>query len=276
MENFRIESLEINKIGAFEHLKMVFPEKKKLYEDLAEIHILTGENGTGKSTVLMVLTSIADNSNEKDYFGRIWRDNTDNYNSSHQISYKFNDERKEHGRLTMKAYYTPPIGLQENLNSIMPVNYSFFSYSSYRNTHSISSNENGHFNPFVDAVKFNKSLDPRNFIDWILSTKTRALIAKDGGNEVESLAYLSAISEIEKALSTITEKMIEFVLKSKPSLYVALKVDGLELNIDVLPDGIKSTITWLGDLLMRLENITWIDQTEISLHQNFILCFLSH
>ena len=53
MENFRIESLEINKIGAFEHLKMDFPKKKD--PEKAEIHILTGENGTGKSTVLEVL-----------------------------------------------------------------------------------------------------------------------------------------------------------------------------------------------------------------------------
>ena len=53
MENFRIESLEINKIGAFEHIKMDFP--KKTDPEKAEIHILTGENGTGKTTVLEVL-----------------------------------------------------------------------------------------------------------------------------------------------------------------------------------------------------------------------------
>ena len=59
MENFRIESLEINKIGAFEHIKMDFPQKTD--PDKAEIHILTGENGTGKSTVLEALANIAFN-----------------------------------------------------------------------------------------------------------------------------------------------------------------------------------------------------------------------
>ena len=64
MENFRIESLEINKIGAFEHLKMDFPKKKD--PEKAEIHILTGENGTGKSTVLEALSSLGyQNRNEK-------------------------------------------------------------------------------------------------------------------------------------------------------------------------------------------------------------------
>jgi len=50
-----------------------------------------------------------------------------------------------------------------------------------------------------------------------------------------------------------------------------LKMDGQSLDIDVLPDGIKSTIRWLGDLLMRLENIPWTEATLISLHQNFVL-----
>jgi len=53
MRNFRIESLEINEIGPFEHLKIYFPLKKD--QDKAEIHILTGENGTGKSTILEAL-----------------------------------------------------------------------------------------------------------------------------------------------------------------------------------------------------------------------------
>ena len=69
MENFRIESLEINKIGAFEHLKMDFP--KKIDPEKAEIHILTGENGTGKSTVLEMLASCADNSNEERLYKKI-------------------------------------------------------------------------------------------------------------------------------------------------------------------------------------------------------------
>lgn len=77
MEKFRIESLEINKIGAFEHIKMDFPVKKKEYTHLAEIHILTGENGTGKTTILESLTAICD---EK--LGR----NTNTNNKFHKYS----------------------------------------------------------------------------------------------------------------------------------------------------------------------------------------------
>ena len=56
MENFRIESLEISQVGVFNHLKIDFPEKKNT--GLAEIHILTGENGTGKTTILEMLAEL--------------------------------------------------------------------------------------------------------------------------------------------------------------------------------------------------------------------------
>ena len=56
MENFRIESLEISQVGVFNNLKIDFPEKKNT--GLAEIHILTGENGTGKTTILEMLAEL--------------------------------------------------------------------------------------------------------------------------------------------------------------------------------------------------------------------------
>jgi predicted ATPase len=268
MENFRIESLEINKIGAFEHIKMDFP--KKTDPDKAEIHILTGENGTGKSTVLMLLTGVADNSNEKELFKRI-NGNPENP-SIYTIRY---GGIKKMTRLIMTAHYTPPDSIQtsETHNSLTPVNYAFFAYSTNRFIGSYSTTiiENQSSNPFKDALKFDKTEESGNFLNWILTTKTRALVAKDKSDINESKLYIQSIKEIENALSGIMEQTIKFVLGSKPTLYLAIKVDETELNIDVLPDGIKSTLIWLGDLLMRLENISWIDNTKISLHQNFIL-----
>ena len=54
MENFRIERLQIAQIGPFKDIDINFRPKKEI--DKAEIHILTGGNGTGKSTVLQCLS----------------------------------------------------------------------------------------------------------------------------------------------------------------------------------------------------------------------------
>ncbi len=268
MENFRIERLEINKIGAFEHLQMDFP--KKIDPEKAEIHILTGENGTGKTTILTLLTGIVDNSNENFYRSRILTGET-----RFKVIYKDSQGDNDHFEWYANRLYNSPetLKLKKNITYPFVVNYAFFAYSNnrYFDLKNTTIQESTPYNPFKDAVNFNKPTDFKSFTDWILSTKTRALVAKANGNESEAQTYLSAIAAVEKAIAEITGQTIEFVLLSKPILHLALKVDGIELGFEVLPDGIKSMIIWMGDLLMRLENIYWIDQSRISIHQNFIL-----
>ena len=48
----RIEGLELKNIGVFKDAKMEFP---KCPDGQAEIHIFTGVNGSGKSTILKAL-----------------------------------------------------------------------------------------------------------------------------------------------------------------------------------------------------------------------------
>lgn len=50
----RIQSIHLQKVGPFEDQKIVFPEKPL---PGAEIHILVGENGSGKSTAIHGLAS---------------------------------------------------------------------------------------------------------------------------------------------------------------------------------------------------------------------------
>lgn len=264
MENVRIESIEITNIGVFEHLKLDFP--KKINSEQAEVHILTGENGTGKSTILMLLTGLADNSNEQECKKRAWG------SSSYSINYQ-EYQKKCTFKFRLKDASTD-VPIQSEQATKETIDYAFFAYSNDRQLTALESLETENSitrHPFVEAVKFDKTIDAANFLHWISTTKTRALIAQANGDEQEYVSYTKAISEIEKALSEITGKSIEFSLASKPYLRVVLKMDGQSLDIDVLPDGIKSTIRWLGDLLMRLENIPWTDATLISLHQNFVL-----
>jgi predicted ATP-binding protein involved in virulence len=61
----RITKIHLQNIGVFGDTIIEFPEKTD--PDKAEIHILTGENGTGKSTVLYALAApfMEFNSNEE-------------------------------------------------------------------------------------------------------------------------------------------------------------------------------------------------------------------
>ena len=66
----KIRSLTLKNIGVFEDETISFPDKQD--KDLApstgaEIHILTGQNGTGKTTILQALASGVNYSNVFNY-----------------------------------------------------------------------------------------------------------------------------------------------------------------------------------------------------------------
>lgn len=48
---------------------------------------------------------------------------------------------------------------------------------------------------------------------------------------------------------------------------------GISLEFDVLPDGLRSILSWLGDLLMRLDAIPW-ENKSIPITEQKIFLFL--
>ena len=78
-----------------------------------------------------------------------------------------------------------------------------------------------------------------------------------------------SILTIENAISEIIGNGIEFFLEENP-LGIFIRMDGFQLNFDQLPDGLKSMVSWMGDLLMRMDRLKWVNDTPV-LERNFIL-----
>lgn len=311
----RITRLEAKGIGPFEDLNIEFKPKPAGMENKAEIHILTGENGTGKSTILMMLAScgkLKENDNSLIIERSRWKyDSMNNIgfeNSSHAIlsfedivkirlspnpMFSFNEEGwiaiglfdkwKDNKTEYDEDFMNNHLKIPKNLSNVIldyPVHqynfkenkvemlFSYFSYSGYRiskgtgvvNIKEITSN------PLENAVNFEKSIDSDLILDWVANVITKGLLSKNRGKEV---IKISAVQKIEKALSDITGKKIEFDLEE--SLKVSVRVNNVSLSFNTLPDGLKSIISWLSDLLMRLDRINWADKTKSILEQNFIL-----
>ena len=275
MENFRIESLEINKIGAFEHIKMDFP--KKTDPDKAEIHILTGENGTGKSTVLEALANIAFNiDSEKEGeafidFGSKFQGINDSFFKIKNSIYNETD--------TYFSIKTPPL-----MNSLFyeftqkMINYeantfsfAFFAYSGYRkanNYEKIDISQKLNINPFNNALSFSKSTNTKDFLNWIGNYLMRYTLANSKGDKSQAEKLFEPIYLIYIFLQEITEQTTSFCLNDELSVYVI--VDETTQHFNTLPDGVKSMLSWVGDLVMRLERIKWTNDTSI-FDRNFIL-----
>ncbi|WP_028524775.1 AAA family ATPase [Runella limosa] len=281
MENFRIESLEINEIGPFKHLKLDFPLKKDV--DRAEIHILTGENGTGKSTILEALAEPTNISFQVyNLLKKFWK--VDEISkSSFKIKYSESiypitwvlggQPYAQTGDYLPAALdeYVRAAPLPNLFISDMYFGLAFFGYSGYRRVSNIKIKGINEIeeSPIKNATDFNASINPQNLIQWLVNIQTRELIAKGKGDYRRAKQYRSTIETLENTLSEITESEINFDLEEE-LLRVKITIDGQTLNFDQLPDGLKSMVSWMGDLLMRMDRLKWVNDTPV-LERNFIL-----
>ena len=71
-----------------------------------------------------------------------------------------------------------------------------------------------------------------------------------------------ASERLETTLSRITSQETRFTFNDD-SFVVGVEVDSTSMPLDVLPDGLKSILSWLGDLLMRLDRIPWQDDVPL-------------
>jgi predicted ATP-binding protein involved in virulence len=287
MYNCRINSLEVEHIGAFEKLELKFAEK--VLPNKAEIHIFTGKNGTGKTTLLEMLASGFQNNNgNKDIAAKIhnallkafklvcsyelFSDGSD----INTISYFGNNIAINHqaGELFFDNS-TTPLGL----NYISKIynfgnnsfDFAFFAYSGYRRIvkTNLSAIQELNNNPLSDALDFNNSINPQLLIQWLANTITKKALAFSRTDNAAVTKYTETISRIENAVSEITGQIVKFDLLDNP-LSIGITVDGLKLDFNLLPDGMKSIISWIADLLMRMDRIPWSSDINV-FDRNFIL-----
>lgn len=278
MSMLRITQLELQQIGPFGDLTLNFPEKPAGMEDKAEIHILTGENGTGKSTTLETITAIVRGKDNEAAFYRLRR--SDNMKtkllfSPHcQVSYYTSRVKDEdvlfkdtidYNTLT-KNFHRP---YDEYPKQVFGV--AFFAYSGHRrfDQTSIVGIKEITSHPFEHALDFQKSIGHENILQWIANNITKSLLAKGKGNSTLAKSYLDTVEKLKDAIGSIIQKKIDFDI-DESDLKVWIVVGGEKLEFNQLPDGLKSIISWIADLLMRMDRVKWENDTPV-FDRNFIL-----
>lgn len=79
-----------------------------------------------------------------------------------------------------------------------------------------------------------------------------------------------ALLRFEHAFSTLLSRNVSFVFLPG-RLAPQMLFDGEEIPIDLLGEGMRSTVSWLADLLVRLERIPWADTERSPFEQEFWL-----
>jgi len=275
----RITRLELRNVGVFDEQVIEFQPKTD--PDKAEIHILTGVNGSGKSTILYALAGAfvvaprflqkrfrytdtrsqveitCSNLNNQFYVQKL------GYRERNNFDY-INDEKVF--KLYRNATDRPWQIIQDQV-----FDFATFAYSGARTLSSIvvEAIKELDANPLSNVLNFQVPVDAKQLIQWIANTKAKIAFARQDKQLKVAERYQNSLQRIENAVTEIVGYPVEFVFSYEP-LAVRVKVKDDELEFDLLPDGLKSIISWIADLLMRLDRLKWVDNRNV-LDRNFIL-----
>jgi predicted ATP-binding protein involved in virulence len=295
----RIKRVNLKNIGVFEDETIDFqpcPSKGK-----AEIHIFTGTNGSGKSTILKTLAAGFEQvALVKDKQELICEKNTNNIckylrnkNETSGATLHLHTEKNNIGDIFIQ-YTGCPHGLShlhlvgdDHIEIAMyradfrrtdlrecVFDYALFAYSGYRWLNFSNLAEDAKVthkkNSLYQSLEFVK--EPNfafNIDNWISSSLLRRSYAQMEGLKHKAHNYTDTIHRLEKAIGEITGYEVKFKL-DKFLKNPVIWYNDTEHDLDVLPDGLKSIISWLADLCMRLEDLMWVNDMPI-FDRNIIL-----
>ncbi|MEO0044122.1 MAG: hypothetical protein RL329_3570 [Bacteroidota bacterium] len=256
----KIKSITVENIGVFDQIHIDFHLFKK-NENKADIHILTGANGTGKTTLLQAIASL------------FRRQDGNHFNKKFKNNKGFVQLELETGELLHfgdSIYRQTPLieqydkAASEQEKPLLPIEFAIFAYSGYRflNRHPVHAIQNMTDNPLKDALLFAKDYMQTNLTihQWIANQ-----ISIHALNQLRTHKNLKKTPIIEQFAAIISKMVgypIRFVLETNP-IQLLVEVHDTLLDFDTLPDGLRSIISWLGDLLMRLTELSWKDHTPI-------------
>ncbi|WP_162268074.1 AAA family ATPase [Thiohalocapsa sp. ML1] len=312
----RIERLILDQVGCFDHLDISFPEGRD--PDKADIHLLVGANGTGKSTILMAMAqffsavptgiqerfshvqgclrlgysacgynrmaAIAPSSGAEELLGATddlymvgeWRG---------EFAFCF-FEMETPAEAAVKAQTTVLKDYRnktERYLTYLPtdpareLSFAAFAYNGRRSidardfTGIVDENRNLLLNACVAGSDGEGAAGGRLLVHWVANTLAKAAFALQQGDEARSSQYSNSVERVERAIGSITGWDFQFVLTYEP-LGVRASIGGVGIHVHLLPDGFKSLISWIGDLLMRLDRLPWVDARPVT--EREIILFL--
>lgn len=135
--------------------------------------------------------------------------------------------------------------------------------------------------PLEGCLAFSQAANTQAFAQWIVNLtvqedrafRRRATANGDAEERQRAEERLRVAVEtrqrLERAIGDVIGEEVHFEVVDEP-WDVLLVRRGERLRLEVLPDGLKSILSWLGDLLMRLDRLPWVQGLPIP-ERRFIL-----
>lgn len=90
---------------------------------------------------------------------------------------------------------------------------------------------------------------------WLLVLYSKRAIAKE--RHESTSRYTATFDALEKGLRRVCGDDVSIVVDIEPSFQPRLRIGEQVLNFSQIPDGLKATLGWMADFMMRSEGLDW-------------------
>jgi hypothetical protein len=272
VSRFRVAQLRVHEVGPFVDFLLDFPCSA---DGLAEVHIFTGPNGSGKSTLLAAISALFASwpigAKELERLSR-----SDFSSIAVKIDANGGELRlgptgrqsidplaTDGGRIAISVpndswARNTLISLVCESGSNAAVAFGVLTYSAaklFRSGVIDSYDAPSPSKSRHSASSFGREPD-NSAVRWLANTLTNISLAKTDGDNAAAGVYQASINDVCRAVSLVIGTTFELKLNRRP-LEVLAVWGGQSIPVAQLPDGLKSVLSLLADISMRLDAMNW-------------------
>jgi predicted ATP-binding protein involved in virulence len=138
--------------------------------------------------------------------------------------------------------------------------YHLFNYAAYSPSKSLSHLANPDLTSTLSdwtssCLGFEYSVQNASIQSWLLSLYSKRAIARERSQSGDE--YTHSLERFEAALKLIYDQNVSFDVEIEPRFQPRLRMMGKNLNFSQLPDGVRSTVAWVADFMMRQDLVKW-------------------
>ena len=111
-----------------------------------------------------------------------------------------------------------------------------------------------------NSLAFESTVQNEFVQSWLLGLYSKRAIARDRRQPDDE--YTRSLKRFENALRLLYNEDVSFDVEIKPSFQPRLKAFGRSLDFSQLPDGVRSTVGWIADFMMRQDLVLWDRRVE--------------
>jgi len=295
----RIQSLRLVHIGPFEDTKIEFPAGTN--PDLADVYLLVGQNGCGKTTALHLLAALlapdvasalrvqrrfngeasfavatGDGANARWVLGSPPSSEVLGLSAQPPSSWVPVVGASQSVAMEWQTWYGRFSGQQHGggwQRNGPPIPWAAFAYAGERSVNEVNVRTIQELDtaPLGNSLGFHHAAVSQHLAQWVANQEFKKLKALQAQQEGRAKAIAESVHRIEAAVSEVIGTEFSFYTEVEGT-EVRAKLNGTVVELGLLPAGVQSIMSWIGDLLMRLDRVEWADNRAV--HERAFLLLL--